>query len=107
MLVPEYINNHSQIYRILEGLQEVWDSQCIEEITSVCFFLSVIPCQVNEVKYVILPQLKIDHDGSKVFIASLVSIAGSGMISTKHKYYPAGVTICACNVRASDEQPIT
>jgi hypothetical protein len=55
MLVPEYISNHSQIYRILEGLQEVWDPQCIEEVMSVCIFFSVIPHQVNKVKYVILP----------------------------------------------------
>jgi hypothetical protein len=101
ILVPKYISNHSQIYRILNSLQEVWD-QSVEEVMSACFF-SVILHQVNKVKYVILPWLKIDHDGSRVFIASLVSVVGGGIISAKHRYNHTGVAVCVSNVHASDE----
>ena len=74
----------------------------IEEIAGADFFLAVVLAEVEEVEDsdICGPGLDVDCEGSWPLVATLVDVAGSCVVCTKHRYDAVRVTIGAGNVRA-------
>lgn len=79
-------------------LQEIRDPQCVEQVTSTNFLLSVVLTEIQEFEYVRVPRLEIDSEGTGTLVTTLVNVTSSGVERTKHRHDSVGVAIRACDI---------
>jgi hypothetical protein len=80
------------------NLQEIWNPEGVEEVTSTDLFLSMVLAQVEELEEVGVLWLDVDNEGARALVTALVDIASDHVVGTKHRDDIVGKTICASNV---------
>ena len=66
--------------------QKIGDPEGVEEITGADFFFAVVLPQVKEIKHISVPGLEINRKSAGALVATLVYVACSCVVSSKHRY---------------------
>ena len=81
-------------------LQEIGYPEGVKQISSSNFFLAVILSEVDELKDIRMPWLNVNSESTWPLVSSLINIASSSIICSKHGYNTVRVTVCACDIRS-------
>jgi len=84
-------------------LQEIGDPESVEEVTGADFFFAMVLPQVKELKHIRVPGLEIDSKSTGALVTTLIYVACSGVVSSKHRHDTVGIAIGSGNVGAKQQ----